>query len=45
MNNKDKSRIWELFFDKVKDITEIEAIMGGEYTYNEIRKIIWERYK
>lgn len=45
MEIKDKNKIWELYFDKVRDITEIEIILENKFTYDEIKSVIMEKYK
>lgn len=45
MEEKDKEKILNLFFEKVRSIEEIEKQFNGKYTYKEVRSVIWGRFK
>lgn len=42
---KDKEKIYYLYFDRLFSIAEIEAYFKGKYTYIELRDIIKGYYK
>ena len=45
INENDKQKIKELYFEKLKDFDEIQKILQNKYTYNEIRNFIMSTYK
>lgn len=45
VNEKDKEKIWDLYFKHFYSYEQIQEFFGGKYTYNEIKFIVNERYK
>lgn len=45
MEEKDKEKILNLFFNRVWSIERIEEYLRGKYTYKEIHDVIWNKYK
>lgn len=43
ISKEDRAKILKLFFEKLRDIEEIERYFKGKYTYQQIRTIIWRR--
>lgn len=42
---KDKEKIYYLYFEKLFSIQEMEQHFSGKFTYNELRDIIRQKYK
>ena len=43
-NEKDKEKILELYFNRVKSYEEIILYFNNKYTYLQIKRVIKERY-
>lgn len=44
MIEKDKKKIWYLYFDKLYSYDELEAAFFGKYSYAELKSVIKEKY-
>ena len=42
---KDKEKIYYLYFERLFSLEEIEVYFKGKYTYNELRTIVRNYYK
>lgn len=44
MIEKDKKKIWYLYFEKLYSYDELESYFAYRYTYSELKSVIKEKY-